>query len=119
MFEVVERAKAAAAMKIGTIGAGQIGGTLTRRLRALGIRLSWPTRGDLTESQGAATTACAARICVIGRRSVSHESTIRRALARHRPERRCASCNLTLARPTLCLAGICLQIRNGLEGGSH
>ena len=33
-------------MKIGIIGAGQIGGTLTRRLTVLGTRFSWPTHAD-------------------------------------------------------------------------
>ena len=32
-------------MKIGIIGAGQIGTTLTRRFTALGHKVFWPTRG--------------------------------------------------------------------------
>ena len=37
-------------MKIGIIGAGQIGGTLTRRLTALGHQFQWQTHEMLKRS---------------------------------------------------------------------
>ena len=53
-------------MRIGIIGAGEIGGTLTRRLTALGIKFRWPThegpeksRSNLAAETGAKPVSAA------------------------------------------------------------